>query len=210
MCKGYITHSGSLDAEFIAALVKKEKPIQDAKPERKRSSGIDELPSSRPILGGGKKRQRRESEILDTPPSSPKPTTAAEPTPISDPGPEEEATIPAPTSAPTPTPTDRIINPWERQWVEPTRPPLPPHFSSGSFKISFKVTQQMSPSCRMIVYYIRGKETVADSTELDTEDVFANKVSGLTKVSWVSYAQQNFAQVRKIETRSKKHDFSNP
>lgn len=71
--------------------------------------------------------------------------------------------------------TPRPIYWWERPPV--TRPPLPYQFSVGSFKFSFNVTKNMFPSCRMIVYYIRGEEVVADDTEIDVVDEFENKVS---------------------------------
>ena len=44
--------------------------------------------------------------------------------------------------------------------------------------IRFQVTAMMSPSARMIVYYILDDgEIVADSTLLDVDDVFPNDVS---------------------------------
>ena len=73
---------------------------------------------------------------------------------------------------------------WMRNTDEPvTRPPLPRQFSTGSFDVNFKVTEEMSPSCRMLVYYIRDKETVADNVVLDVEDSFQNKVSLLIIVA---------------------------
>ena len=88
-----------------------------------------------------------------------------------------------PTSSPTPR---SIILPdikpfvghrfWPRE-KPVTRPPLPSQFSAGSFQIAFNVTQNMSPSCRMLVYYVRNRETIADSKVIDIEDSFANKVS---------------------------------
>ena len=66
-----------------------------------------------------------------------------------------------------------------RRWAQEnpvTRPPSPSQFSAGSFQIAFNVTQNMSPSCRMLVYYVRNRENIADSKVIDIEDSFANKV----------------------------------
>ena len=47
--------------------------------------------------------------------------------------------------------------------------------------IRFKVTTTMSPSARLIAYYITGTgEVVVDSTLLDVEDKFDNDVSPYT------------------------------
>ncbi|XP_065060175.1 alpha-1-macroglobulin-like isoform X3 [Rhopilema esculentum] len=108
--------------------------------------------------------------------SGPEPTTAgpepktSRPTPKTVPRTTEETTTP-------PKPTTILPWWWERKLERVTRPPLPASFSSGSFDISFKVRQEMSPSCRMLVYYVRGRETVADSTIVDVADTFANKVT---------------------------------
>ena len=46
------------------------------------------------------------------------------------------------------------------------------------FEIKFNVTQEMVPSCRILVYYIRtDKETVADSIVFDVEDKLENQVN---------------------------------
>ena len=46
-----------------------------------------------------------------------------------------------------------------------------------NFDIKFRVTMDMVPSCRVMVYYVRkDKEVVADSVELDVEDKLENQV----------------------------------
>ena len=46
-----------------------------------------------------------------------------------------------------------------------------------NFDIKFRVTMDMVPSCRVMVYYVRkDKEVVADSVELDVEDKLQNQV----------------------------------
>ena len=45
------------------------------------------------------------------------------------------------------------------------------------FEIKFNVTQEMVPSCRILVYYVRpDKETVGDSIVYDVEDTLENQV----------------------------------
>ena len=45
------------------------------------------------------------------------------------------------------------------------------------FDIKFRVTMDMVPSCRVMVYYVRkDKEVVADSVQLDVEDKLENQV----------------------------------
>eukprot|EP00794_Sanderia_malayensis_P009949 gene9949-10969_t len=58
-----------------------------------------------------------------------------------------------------------------------TRPPLPKKFSVGSFDLEIPITQEMTPKLRILVYYIKDRETVADSITVKTGNSFANKVS---------------------------------
>jgi len=61
--------------------------------------------------------------------------------------------------------------------ADPTRPPLPLSFSTGKFKFTFEVNKNMFPKCRMVMYYMQGREIVADSVNFDVDDVFDNKVN---------------------------------
>ena len=132
MCKGYVSHSASIDAEFVGT---KEAPTVQPKNVSKEAntSGSDQRypPTSSP---------KRQSII------------GSEIKPL-------------------------IGHRWWPRERPVTRPPLPSQFSAGSFQIAFNVTQNMSPSCRMLVYYVRNRETIADSKVIDIEDSFANKVS---------------------------------
>ncbi len=48
------------------------------------------------------------------------------------------------------------------------------------FELKFNVTQEMVPSCRILVYYVRkDKEVVGDSIVYDIEDYLENQVIGL-------------------------------
>lgn len=152
MCKGYATQSGSIVTEFVGA--------------NYRSDGTrieDVLPTTAEIP---------RSTAQQTKPKPTKPDRT-----------EPEQTLPDMTTTEPPTTVPYIegIYPdiylpyWLRKTA--TRPPLPKRFSSASFNIKFKVTQEMSPSCRMLVYYVRNAENVADSTVVDVEDSFANEVT---------------------------------
>ncbi|XP_066919557.1 alpha-1-macroglobulin-like isoform X3 [Clytia hemisphaerica] len=61
--------------------------------------------------------------------------------------------------------------------VPPTWPPVPSTLRKGSFKFSFDITKEMMPHCKMVVYYMRGEEMVADNTKFDVEDILENDVS---------------------------------
>ena len=147
MCKGYVAHSASIDAEFIGTS------------SNGSSDGDIELITAKKVptvqpKNGSKEVYASGSDQEDTP--TPPPTV-------------QSITVPD-------------IKPFRlRRWMlQPkpvTRPPLPSQFSAGSFQIPFNVTQNMSPSCRMLVYYVRNRETIADSKVIEIEDSFANKVS---------------------------------
>ncbi|CAB4015848.1 Hypothetical predicted protein [Paramuricea clavata] len=50
--------------------------------------------------------------------------------------------------------------------------------SVNKFELKFNITQEMVPSCRILVYYIKkDKETVGDSIVFDVEDKLENQVS---------------------------------
>ena len=67
--------------------------------------------------------------------------------------------------------------------TQPTYNPTHPFISIPEptvkeFEIMFNVTQEMVPSCRILVYYIRAdKETVGDSMLYDIEDKLENQVN---------------------------------
>ena len=92
------------------------------------------------------------------------------------------ATYPPTTNPPTTYPSTDL--PFTPVWAKPlpTHPFLNiPNPTVEEFEIKFNVTQQMVPSCRILVYYIRSdKETVADSMVLDVEDKLENQVNVLT------------------------------
>ena len=137
MCKGYVAHSASIDAEFVgtSSSGSSDRDIE--------LTTTKEVPTVQPNVGS-KKVDASRSDIKPFGPRS---------------------------RWPTPKPV--------------TRPRFPSHFSAGSFQIAFNVTQNMSPSCRMLVYYVRNRETIADSKVIDIEDSFMNKVRKST-----SYAPQ--------------------
>ena len=148
MCKGYAAYSSSFDTEFVGAL----------------SSGTavedNEIATTAEITTEEPKKVSTvpiDSGSLQTDPPTTAPTT--------------------PPTTPLTTVPFRIDPGWWRGGNTATRPPLPYRFSSGSFQIKFNVTQDMSPSCRMLVYYVRNRETIADSKVVDIEDSFANKVN---------------------------------
>ena len=156
MCKGYAAHFGSVDKEFLGFLSK------ESIDEVEEIATTVELPTESPI-------EDLNGEINSTAPQTNPPTTSP--------------TTP-PTEPPTtPTTTAPYIGPhgWWREEARATRPPLPKGFTAGSFQVKFNVTQDMSPSCRMLVYYMRQRETVADSRVIDIEDSFANKVRNFMK-----------------------------
>ena len=159
MCKGYATHSGSIVTEFIGANSRIKRSVEDVPPT------TAEIP-------------RTTAEQTNPEPTKPDRT---EPEPSLPDSPEEPSLVTVvPTTTPEPTTTapeiEDIYVPWWRRKTA-TRPPLPEQFSSDSFDIKFKVTQEMSPSCRMLVYYVRNAENVADSAVIDVEDSFANEVT---------------------------------
>lgn len=47
----------------------------------------------------------------------------------------------------------------------------------GQGFIQFAVTQKMVPSCRLLLFHVRGdQETVADNMLIDVEDILENRV----------------------------------
>ena len=60
--------------------------------------------------------------------------------------------------------------------VRPTWPPVPTIMRNGSFSFSFDVTKKMMPRCKMVVYYMRDDEMVADDTTFDVQDILENEV----------------------------------
>ena len=54
---------------------------------------------------------------------------------------------------------------------------MPYHFATSTFSFTVNVDRKMLPSCRMVVYYIRNEEVVADETELKVINEFENQVS---------------------------------
>ena len=68
------------------------------------------------------------------------------------------------------------IHPHLDRFAKPTWPPVPLVMKSGSFKFSFDVTKVMMPRCKMVVYYMRGQEMVADDTSFDVQDILENEV----------------------------------
>lgn len=57
-----------------------------------------------------------------------------------------------------------------------TPPPPPENVGKGEFTLSVKVTQNMSPSCHMLVHYVRMEEVVADEMKFEALSEFQNKV----------------------------------
>ena len=68
------------------------------------------------------------------------------------------------------------------EYVQPTWPPVPKTLRIGSFKFSFDITKEMMPHCRMVAYYMRGNEMVADDTRFDVEDILENDVRNVLKI----------------------------
>lgn len=101
-------------------------------------------------------------------------TTTATPTTVIGSNQENTTTSPQPLIA-----IQRI---WVPDWYpemtgSATRPPLPNRFSTSSFSFDIKITRKMLPSCKVVVYYIRRGEVVADQTEIDVVNEFENQVS---------------------------------
>lgn len=173
MCKGYAALYGSKDIEFSAAATRSKRSLGDEDP-----TNLD-VPTTVPRNSG----ELDSFEFLTGKTmAKPKDEGPEEPEIIVDPKKESQATLSPSTEPPTTTTTtapppttlpDDLF--WRRRPA--TRPPLPDLFSTSAFDIDFKITQDMSPSCRLLVYYIRERETVADSKVIDIEDSFANKVS---------------------------------
>ena len=190
MCKGYATHSGMVKTEFIAASSRARRSVDIDVATR------ESVPTPEPTTADPEPTTANpEPTTADPEPTTdypepttadPEPTTAdAEPT-TSDSEPmssrPKPRTVPTTTEEITTPPEPTTLPWWARTFERVTRPPLPASFSSGSFDISFKVRQEMSPSCRMLVYYVRGRETVADSTIVDVADTFANKVGSVLTI----------------------------
>ena len=63
-----------------------------------------------------------------------------------------------------------------------TRPPLPSQYKVGEFKLNLNVERTMLPSCRLLVYYVRMEEVVADEVKFDVVNEFQNQVH--FKINW--------------------------
>ena len=63
----------------------------------------------------------------------------------------------------------------------------PTHFSRGDFKLSVSVTRDMLPSCRMLVYFVRKEEVVADEVKFEVLNEFQNQV-------YLSYIENFFIE----------------
>ena len=205
VCKGVVALASSFETEFAAAI---SRQVSEARtPMTTPETTTQEVPrpemttpemTSQEVPGPEMTTPEMTSqEVLGPEMTTPEMTSREAPTP--------EMTTPETTTQEVPGPkmttpemtttTPRLILEdsldfiypypyWMRNTDEPvTRPPLPRQFSTGSFDVNFKVTEEMSPSCRMLVYYIRDKETVADNVVLDVEDSFQNKVSLLIIVA---------------------------
>ena len=135
MCKGYVAHSASIDAEFVGT---SSSESSDANIEL---TTTKEVPTVKPKNGSK----------------------------------EVDASGSNQGNVPTPPPTVKSTNVPDIKLFR--RRSLLSQSSAGSFHIAFNVTQNMSPSCRMLVFYVRNRETIADSKVIDIEDSFANKVS---------------------------------
>lgn len=85
----------------------------------------------------------------------------------------------------TPTTSSSPGNP-DRQWVSPVVGPVGPSederpkvskLYKGKDFIELQVTQEMVPSCRLLVFYVRKDgETVADNIVIDVEGKLENQV----------------------------------
>jgi hypothetical protein len=88
-----------------------------------------------------------------------------------------ESSLPNTPSTPLPNTTSTPIT------TQPTYKPTHPFISIPEptvkeFEIMFNITQEMVPSCRILVYYVRpDKETVGDSMVYDIEDKLENQVN---------------------------------
>jgi hypothetical protein len=75
-----------------------------------------------------------------------------------------------------------IEEPLDRKIRETSRPKTRTTGRSTvkKFELKFNVTQEMVPSCKILVYYVRkDKEVVGDSIVYDIEDNLENQVIGL-------------------------------
>ena len=147
MCKGYVAHFASIDVEFADT------------PSSGSSDGNIELTTTKEVPAVQPKHGSKEVDASGSK--------------------QGNVPTPPPTAQSSIVPDIKLLR-RRRSWDEPSPVTLAPFresFSVGSFQLAFNVTQSMSPSCRMLVYYVRNRETIADSKVFDIEDSFANKVS---------------------------------
>ena len=161
MCKGYVAHSASVDAKFVGTSSSWSNDSDIHLRARKEVPTVEPENGSIEVNADGSGQR---DNITTT--AKPEPETTTYPQWHHHERELEEYIF-----------FRRPVNPVTRPPVNPvTRLPLPNQFSAGSFQIVFNVTQNMSPSCRMLVYYVRNRETIADSKVIDIEDSSANKV----------------------------------
>ncbi len=179
MCKGTVALSGVVPTEFAAA-------TENSRPKRSVDEDGDEIP---PFADDDDDDDvAPEDDTVTTDIKTPKMTTAEMTTPgMTTPEmttPEmttpETTTESPPATTTTAPPPLRLFTHEEIWYTRPrgpaTRAPLPNDLSVGSFDFGFRVTADMTPSCRMLVYYIKDRETVADSIVVQTGNSFANEV----------------------------------